>query len=212
MPNGVEFDLSQFHSALDKYAQVSKRDFADIVNKRAINIAFISMRKTPAAQARSIKASLMRRVKGNGRKGKGRPPIAALMIASGSKKAGLVGKPSPGLYGAKMREEIEGLVKRRVRTRAYIKSGFLKAIRGIEPYVKGRAKRRPQNIKKFSKEPGKGKRAIAVIKPVAVIINYATEAKKIAGPAIQAAINADARDMVKYAEKVMAKRAREASA
>lgn len=212
MASPFQIDSSKLHSAFKLYVQVSKRDFADIVNKRAINISFIAMRKTPAAQARTIKADLRRRIKGGGRRGKKRPPLAAILIASGSSKAGPDGKPKPGLYGARMRHEIEELIKRRQRTRAYIKSGFLKPIRDIEPKVKGRARKRPRNVQGFSKVPGKGKPAFPVIRPVAQILNYATDAGRIAGPAVQAAVNADARDMVKHARRVMAKRARSFSA
>ena len=212
VPDALKLDFREFHRAIDLYSKVSKRDFADIINKRVVNIAYIAMRKTPAAPAKRIGNDLMRKVKGRGRKGKGRPPIVALMIASGSEKAGLKAKPKPGLYGVKMREEIEKVIKRRVRTRAYIKSGFLRAVRDVEPQIKGRAKRRPRNVKKFSKAPGKGKAARPVLKPFGEILNYAANATKIAGPALQAAINADSKDMVKYASKVLANRAKAMSA
>lgn len=204
MPStGIVIDTREHNAAMRQYLRYSKRDLAFIVNKRGINIAFIAMRKTPAATPKRIERDLRKRMPSPGRKGRGRPPRAALLIASGSDKAGRKGKPTPGLYGQEMAQEIEQLVGRRQRTRAYIKSGFLKPIRDLERGIPGRAKRQPRNVQNFSRQPGEGKAAKPGLNPTAEIINHATKAQEIAGPALQAALNDDAADMRKFTAKRM---------
>jgi hypothetical protein len=204
---GIALDTREFQAALVQYAAHSKRDMAFIVNKRGINVSFIAMRKTPSASAARIERGLRKRISVDSRKGKKKPPMAALIIASGSEKAGKGGKPSPGLYGSDMQEAIETLIRNRQRTRAYIKSGFLKTIRDLERAVPGRAKRQPSNVQNFSRQPGEGRGARAGINPTAQIINHASNASKIAGPALQKALAADAADMRKFTAKRMQKTA-----
>jgi hypothetical protein len=203
---GVKLDTKEFQAALRQYAEHSKRDMASIVNKRGINVAFIAMRKTPSASNARIKRDLRKRIAVQGRKGRGRPPLAALLIASGSSKAGRE-RSEKGLYGQAMAEEIEQLIERRQRTRAYIKSGFLKTIRDLEKVEKGRSKRQPRNVKNFSRQPGEGRAARKGINPTAEVLSYAQSAREIAGPALQAALVADAADMRKFTAKRMQKTA-----
>lgn len=210
MPSGIELDTRRFNAALRLYVKESKRDFAYIINKRAINIAYIAMRKTPTATAKRIERDLRKRISVPGRKGKHRPPRAALLISSGSAKAGF--NHPMGLYGATMREEINRLIARRQRTRAYIKSGFLKTIRDLERVQPGRPKRQPRNTQDFSRLAGEGRGARKSINPTALIMHYAKDSSRIAGPALQAAVNADADDMVRFAKKRLIKTARKYSA
>ena len=102
-----------------------------------------------------------------------------------------------------MADAIESLIDRRKRTRAYVKSGWLKSIRDIERAEKGRAKRPPRNVQRFSRMPGQGKPARFGLNPTAEVINHATAATKIAGRALQQAINADAKDMRDFTAKRM---------
>lgn len=213
MPDtGIRIDSSEFRSALKLYLKASSRDLPYIINKRAINIAFIAMRKTPSASGKRIAQNLLKKISVPGKKGKNRPPRAALLIASGSEKSGLKRKPVPGLYGSAMSEAIRDLIDRRQRTRGYIKSGFLKSIRDLEKRSPGRAKRKPRNVQDFSRLPGAGVAAKPGFNPTAEILNYASNSAKVAGPALQAAVNADARDMKQFAEKRMAKTAKRFSA
>ncbi len=123
---GIFIDTREHNAAMRLYIRHSKRDLAFIVNKRGINVAFIAMRKTPAATDKRIARDLLKKVAVPGRKRKNRPPRAALLIASGSEKSGWKTKPSPGLQGKDMSAAIGHLISRRQRTRAYIKSGFLR--------------------------------------------------------------------------------------
>lgn len=199
---GITIDTREFNAALQLYMRHSKRDLAFVVNKRAINVSFIAMRKTPAATAGKINRQLRKRIAVDGRKGKKKPPLVALMINKGSNKIGGE-KPAKGLYGAAMAEEIREVIGKRQRTRAYIKSGFIKTIRDLEKRDRGRQKRQPRNVQTFSRQAGQGKPAFAGINPTAEIINFATGAKEIAGPALQSALNADAADMRKFTAKRM---------
>ena len=195
---GIEIDTREFQEAMKFYLKHSKRDLAFVVNKRAINVSFLTMKKTPSASAARINRDLRKRIAVDSRKGKKKPPLAALLIASGSDKIGGK-KPARGLYGAAMKEEIERVIGRRQRTRAYIKSGFIKTIRDLERKVPGR--------QGFSKPAGEGRPARPGINPTAEVINHATNAGKIAGPALQKALNADAADMRRFTEKRLQKTA-----
>ena len=203
---GIEIDTREFQEAMKFYLKHSKRDLAFVVNKRAINVSFLTMKKTPSASAARINRDLRKRIAVDSRKGKKKPPLAALLIASGSDKIGGK-KPARGLYGAAMKEEIERVIGRRQRTRAYIKSGFIKTIRDLERKVPGRQKRPPRGTQGFSKPAGEGRPARPGINPTAEVINHATNAGRIAGPALQKALNADAADMRRFTEKRLQKTA-----
>lgn len=203
---GIAIDTREFEAALKFYVQHSKRDLAYIVNKRAINVAFLAMRKTPSARAAKIERDLRKRIAVPGRKGKGKPPLAALMINAGSDKLGK-NPPPKGLYGDAMAEAIREVARKRQRTRAYIKSGWLKSIRDLEKAVPGRTKRQPRNVQDFARQAGEGRPAKPGINPTAQVISHAQGAQRIAGPALQKALNADAADMRKFTERRLQKTA-----
>lgn len=54
----VTIDDREFQAALKAYMKVSRRSLAEIVNKRAVNIAFKSIKHTPAAGKRDINSEL----------------------------------------------------------------------------------------------------------------------------------------------------------
>lgn len=204
---GIDIDTREFQAALKQYIRHSKRDLAFIVNKRAINVAFIALRKTPTATGKRIERDLRKRISVAGRKGRGRPPRAALIIASGSEHAGPGGKPTPGLYGQEMANRIKRFVASRQRSRGYVKSGWLKSIRDLERRTPGRAKRKPRNVQDFKRLPGEGRAARQGINPTAEVINHATDALKIGKRPLQEALNADAADMRRFTAKRMQKAA-----
>ena len=55
---GINIDTREFQAALKQYVKHSKRDLAFIVNKRAINVGFLALRKTPTATAKRIERDL----------------------------------------------------------------------------------------------------------------------------------------------------------
>ena len=174
---------------------------AFIENKRAINVSFLALKKTPTATAKRIERALRKRISVPGRKGKGRPPKAALLIASGSDKVGL--NHRMGLYGAEMRDKISRVIKQRQRSRGYVKSGWLQSIRDLERNTPGRKKNQPRNVQTFSRFPGEGQAARQGINPTAQVLNHASDAYKIAARPLQAALNVDALDMRKFTAKRM---------
>jgi hypothetical protein len=203
---GIEIDTTEFNQALKMYLKVSKRDLSYICNKRAINIAFIAMRKTPSARAQRIERDLRKKISIEGRKPKHQPPRAALLIASGSRKSGRE-KPKPGLYGAFMRSEIAKLIDKRKRSKAYVKSGWLKAIRDLRAAAKEKRRLRPAGTRDFANPAGEGRAARPGINPTAEIINHAQAARKISGAALRHAFSVDAADMRNFAARQLRKRA-----
>lgn len=209
MPSGIAIDTSEFEAALSFYMRHTKRDLAYVVNKRAINVSYKAMRFTPSASPKKIERELRKRMARPGRKGKGRPPLAALLIAKGKEYKNRVVKPKPGLYGAEMRERIQMFIRSRQRSRGYVKAGWLKVIRDFERKVPGRKKRKPRNVQDFRKLPGEGRIAKPGLNPTAEVINHAIAARKIAKAPLQRALNSDAEDMKIFTMKRLIKRAKQ---
>ena len=115
----MELDTREFQRALLKYIPTTKRDLPEIVNKRAINVAFKAIRFTPKANAGKIRRQLKKQAKG-------KAPLAALIL---NKLQGKYGRK--GYYGAKMKSEVDEWIAGKIRGIGYLKSGWLAAGRQI---------------------------------------------------------------------------------
>ena len=102
-----------------------------------------------------------------------------------------------------MAKLIGQVIKRRQRSRGYVKSGWLQSIRDLERNTPGRKKNQPRNVQTFSRFPGEGRAARQGINPTAQVLNHASDAYKIAARPLQAALNADALDMRRFTAKRM---------
>ncbi len=142
MPARVTFkiDMREFNAALGQYMAHTKRSLPDVINKKAFYVARRAVRETPATNKQAITSSLgsithrnggIRMKLTNGSYGQGRgggeAPLAALIINARRGTAG-----EPGLYGAAMTAEIASLIAARSRSRAFLKSGWLPAIKALE--------------------------------------------------------------------------------
>ena len=73
-------------------------------------------------------------------------PLEAAIINARRGREGL-----PGLYGPKMRAEVRRLRSARVRSRRFIASGWLDAIRAVEPFA-GQAVKKNANCFALARE------------------------------------------------------------
>jgi hypothetical protein len=183
----IQIDTKEFNSALRDYIKVSRRSIAEIVNKRAVNIAFKAIRHTPKALKSKINRELKAKSKLNPK-----APLGAILVNKGRK---------PGLYGEAMTSEIEALKQRRARTIGFIKSGWLGAVKDLQPHAK--VFRRPPRVNVQGPPKGYGKPARSGLNPTAEIVNQVAGAVKIGASALQRAINEDAIDMRDFTAKRM---------
>jgi hypothetical protein len=213
MANPIKFkvDDREFTATLRKYTQYSNRDIPTICNTKAFYIARRAVRETPMVKASQVRKQIRDLVVQKGRgvklkmsaKHKG-VPIAALIV---NKRQGKIGKP--GFYGAEMTKAIEKLISGRIKGIAFLKSGWLWAIKALEPYAeKIGAPRTDNRAKAFGKPKGSGTPAKQGWRVAAKILNSVTAkwdkrdlAATKAEPALQRAFDAETQSMKVYIEK-----------
>ncbi len=223
MASGVTFkiDRREFDKTLRKYRELSKRTPEQIVNTKAFYICRRAVLETPKAAKEHVQSDLGKFVevfRGVSKTGKTisrrklvlvhgdkGAPLAALILNSRRGK-----KDEPGLYGAAMKRAIRGMLSARMASIAFIKSGWLPAIKALLPLADKRgappAERGPKQIGPTAKGeaiPAKGQRWNAK----AIIVNMANARHdahgtlvKLGRPALQKAFNAEERSMRKYIE------------
>ena len=187
----IQLDTREFQRALLKYIPTTKRDLPEIVNKRAINIAFKAIRYTPKAKPGKIRRAMKMRSSMNA-------PLAALIL---NKLQGQYGRK--GYYGAEMRSEIEEFTKARIRGIGYLKSGWLAAAQHLAQMSGQRG-----GTSRGAKDHGKGTHGRAKYAkpgwtPSAQIINMASGIADVGKPALQRAVNAEAREILRHVERKM---------
>ena len=167
----MELDTREFQKALLKYIPTTKRDLPEIVNKRAINVAFKAIRFTPKANAAKIRRALRLKSRLNA-------PLAALIV---NKLQGKYGRK--GYYGAAMKSEVEEFIKGKVRGIGYLKSGWLASAQQMARLA-GMKVGRSRATKVYGKgEHGQAKHAKPGWTPSATIINLAEGIADVGTPA-----------------------------
>ena len=153
MANAVTFrvNTTEFDATLRRYQALSRRDPKKICDTKAFFIARRAVIETPKADKAAIKGDLGRVSSGDrdakGRyagKGKGVSRILSLRMVKRYSRFGLeVQAPlaaliinkrrgkGRGLHGAAMTEAIRAMIAARLRSIAFLKSGWLPAIRAL---------------------------------------------------------------------------------
>ena len=150
-PVNIKVNDKEFRQTLRQYIQVSRRTIPEIVNSKAYFIARRAIYETPKANKLAIGKSLsklllslkttakggkmvLKTVTRYGRLGQtSQVPLAALLV---NWQRGQRGKP--GLYGEKMKAAVEHFILNRQRTIAFIRSGWLPAVKILAPFVKSK--------------------------------------------------------------------------
>lgn len=156
MPPAITFKVrdNQFRDALRRYVRVSKSAIPDIVNRKAFFIARRAVIETPTASKMLMDEELGRVFRRKGKlsvrweaAGAGKwglrhfksgdarleAPLAALIINARRGRKSL-----PGLFGEAMKQAMAILIAARRKSRAYLKSGWIPAIKRLEQAVKSR--------------------------------------------------------------------------
>lgn len=209
----LTIDQAAFTRTLRRYAKVNKKTFREIVNKKALDLAFNAQRLTEAADPKAIEYKLgaignkVGRSRKTGALRKGRRILkednfAARIVNSRRKKAG-----QPLIWGKELERAAQKLINARVRAVKFLRSGWLPAIKKLSYSVDRRDRVRwPKGLVKGKAKPkGYGIAARSELKPAALVVNSATknnakaQAKIIKG--LKAGLNATMADMVIYIDR-----------
>lgn len=228
MANAVTFRVNtrEFDATLRRYKELSKRDPKKICDTKAFFIARRAVIETPKADKANIKGDLgrlivkkrevvgmsLRTVKRFSRFGlEVQAPLVALMI---NKRRG----KGRGLYGAAMTEAIRALIAARLRSIAFLKSGWLPAIRALVGLADTRgAPRQERGPTEIGVPKGYAVPASQGWKAKTTIANSAearhddkTALYKYGEPALQRAFDAETASMLDYMERKFRETAKEA--
>lgn len=209
----VKINSAAFTRQLRRYAKVNKRSFKDIVNAKALDMAYQALKHTDAASASAIEYKLgavgnkvsKSRKTGQLRKGKRilkADSFAARIVNSRRKKAG-----QPMIWGKELEKAAQKLINMRVRAVRFLKSGWLPAIKKLSYAVERRDRRPwPKGLSKGkAATKGWGRPAKSVLHPEAWVANSATNNSQQAISKIKAGLSmgmaAAVADMAIYIEK-----------
>ena len=198
--------LDDFNKTLRDYARYTKRTVPVIVNTKAYYIARRAVAETPSADKENIAKFI----------GLDGGRIAGMIINKGR---GL--RNQKGLYGSEMRKAVVSMKARRMRARAFIKSGWLWAVKKLAPLAEKRGQPAiNKKGEKAAKAIGQAKgyavpAASDAVKAVSLIANTVTAAwdkrqgaAEVAIPALERAFEFERQSMIDYIKRKMQQGAR----
>lgn len=225
MKADLKINQSEFRSALREYVKHTKRDLPTILNTKGFYIARGAARSTHKASEAAIKtyfgaAMVLKLVRGKGgmrfsrnKRGestlgamsKHNAPLLAVIINSKRGKSG-----RKGLQGADMVEAVKRTYKAILASIGFIKSGWIPAIKGFEPFAEKKSSAPPMD--KGAKVIGQNKGGVIPAReswtPKAIFWNSASAKRdhkgaldRYATEGLQKAINDEVRSMREYIER-----------
>jgi hypothetical protein len=226
MTSSPHWDQSVFDRTLAKYKEASKKTLARVINTKAYYVARKAVWFTPKADTKRIAAQLGQviAVKESRMTKKGKlrmttrktltlvkgtqhnAPLAALIInARGGSNN------QKGLYGSRMSRAIQKLLAARKRSVAFIKSGWLPAIKKLAPLSDRRgAPATDSAAAQVGREKGTATPAKDGFNPSAEIVNLATTRRdkksalvRYGAPGLQKAFDDEVKSMNQYIEAKM---------
>lgn len=211
-----------FDRALAEYMRYTPRTLQSVINTKAYFVARKAIWFTQKADIYRMRAQLGQFVRVNyisrhGKQGsrkiltlvnssRATAPLAALIINARRGKAGL-----PGLYGSKMARAIRELLASRMKAVAFIKSGWLPAVRILAPHAEHKGSPRVDaSARQRGRPKGTAKPAQSTWRPTAEIVNLVTAKRdtkmalvKYGSPGLQRAFTDEAASMRDYIERRM---------
>jgi hypothetical protein len=193
-----KINTREFDQTMREYMKYTKRDVQTIVNTKAYYIARRAVAETPMAESPKIRAYLL------GESGR----IAGMII---NKRRGQRGEK--GLYGKEMLMAVKSMLAARLRSRGFIKSGWLWAVKKLAPYAEkisgpslGRGASKintsgqPKGGATPAMEGGWSVRA-KILNTVTAAWDERDGAAKVAEPALARAFEFERQSMLAYIEK-----------
>lgn len=209
----AEWDQSRFDRALDSYVNATRKDMVTVLNSKGYFIARKALWFTDAADQKNVRQlkdlATTRRLR--------EPKDKGLVV--GAIVSRRYGK-GEGLYGSRMKAEVNTILAARVRSRSFLKSGWLTAIRGLDPKAedKGLAAPAVGGVKQIGQ--AKGSYSAASEPQLLTTITNSAQSKrdregalkKFGMPALMKAFDSEAASMEEYVIKKNAKSAAAAQA
>lgn len=214
----LKLDTSEMEEWVKQYAALRKVDISNAIARKMGWLLRRAMWYTPVADKLAIKKQLSGMLFGVNAKGKKvlktvsrgskQVPLAALIT---NKRRGKLGKP--GLYGKKMRGSINNLIAARMRSCAYLKSGWIEAFNIFKPYASGSSGGKnvppveigPSKPKRYGQPKGRGTFHQDETKPFAMAANEAwtklqgdAGLRKYAQKALEHAYKEELQDTIQY--------------
>ena len=221
----VKVNEREWRDTIRQYQKVSRRTNKEITDAKAFFVARGAIDETHKANKLAIGKELsqvvynfqntatgsrrsFKTVTRFGRFGQTHQvPVAALLI---NWKRGQMGKP--GLFGEAMKRAVQHFIANRQRSVAFLRSGWLPALRILSPFVKSKAGAAPLDAETKRHGEGKGSATPASegAKARTVIVNAVGESghhseavEKYAVPGLQKAFDNERKSMLEYIEKKM---------
>lgn len=216
------FEQTQFNNVLKQYLQWTKRTLSEVLNSKAYFVARKALWHTHKADPAVIRDSLNQfvstsRTTKSGRDVRSDAPRAALIINA---RRGARGEP--GLYGSEMARGVRQLIATRVKSVAFIKSGWIPAIRILGTFARDKGGAAPvdRSAKVYGAEKGAAYPAVEGEQMTSRIVNSATGRSgsgykaldKYGGAGLELAFYDEAGSMQDYIERKMAEDAARANA
>ena len=228
----VKVNEREWRDTIRKYQRVSRRTSKEITDSKAYFIARGAIDETHKANKLAIGKELSkvifdfkntatgsrRSLKTSTRFGRWgqthQVPIAALLV---NWKRGQMGKP--GLFGEAMKQAVQHFIANRQRSVAFLRSGWLPALRILSPFVKSKAGAVPLDPETKRHGEGKGSATPASegAKARTVIVNSVGESghhseavEKYAVPGLQKSFDNEKKSMLEYIEDKLRAAAHEA--
>jgi len=209
----LSVNTHEFATTLKRYMALSRRGPADIINRKAFFIARGACRLTPKADKAQIKTTLGRIIK---KKTGARTLVLAkaadrdMSLAEAIIRARFYRAGLPQPSKEKIGELIEGLINSRMRSIAFLKSGWLPAIRSLDALVSN--KRGAPALDKAAVQVGQPKGGATAAKEgwrVSATIYNAAQSRhdkrqalfNYARPALEEAVQNEVASMVKWMEE-----------
>ncbi len=195
------WDQSRFESVLKEYVKASSRTVAEAINAKAYFIARAAVHYTHKASAKDIRDQLSR----PGREST--LPLAAMIVRRRRRS-----KREPELSASELEAAGRRLISVRVRSVAFLKSGWLPAIRTLAPFVKSKGQAKPleSTVRQVGAEKGSATPAFEGHTAIAKLVNSAIakhdkkdSLSKYGGRGLQLAFEDETSSMIEYLEQKM---------
>jgi hypothetical protein len=217
MAQGIQItgDTAEFTSTLKRFAELSRKAHSEIVDKKALYIARGALRETPKVDAATVRGQLRQIINQKVRfLYEGVKATAQMSLAEAILRAQYfaAGKPQPNR--SEMRGLISAFVAARLKSIAYLKSGWIPAIKklaaalGVSGSVAGVGFRKAHGSATVARD--------GIWNVTATITNAATSKDPkeplvlFGGPALQRAFDNEQRSMEEEIERRLRRAAGEA--
>jgi len=204
----LEWDQSRFNRALDEYVVATKKDVVTVLNSKGYFIARKALWFTNAALPESVKELKTMATTRRVREPKDRGLVVGAIVSRRYGKGN-------GLHGSPMKAEIGSILAARVRSRSFLKSGWLTAIRGLDPKTEDKELAAPAVGGVKQQGQSKGSYSAADESALLTSITNSAQAKrdrqsglsKFGMPALMKAFDSEASSMEEYLIRKNAKSA-----